>query len=481
MDDLSKFEKYPWGSISYKFMVDSIVDARARSKNMPKKKMKSKFDIYGFIFVFQLWAFEISRELGAYCGEQIDMVMLDEEKRLLEENKTLLELEQAVEETPILKANRPSVKQRITYSAGDDRKPAKKRYRLRSAGEAFPKSPSSIDLSSSKIRNSEFHHNFTGDKCKERSFRMRKTGVTYSTATLLKHEAMIESLRATICSHCICGGDKPKANGDGVFPRDVNVVVCDSFAEVVSPRMKQNVDADCTPKSAKKSGDMDIEKDDDPIDGEGDEPDAEINVRDDIKEVIALDESESRVSEPSKYSTLRIVIPDLARKISSLLGESYDPMRLYSIENVANIKSWRTKVAKNEMPSILRLPVFVKQCNIDVMLNFLLVKTKHIPHLFRRRWTSMDMHHWWTMMKSGFNANAMVLHKYVHSHLPRERGVAWKEVGNIYGVAHVLKSHWVAYGINLDDETITVYDSLSRLHSWNSMKKHFESMSRFIP
>ncbi|KAH6793395.1 hypothetical protein C2S52_003872 [Perilla frutescens var. hirtella] len=184
VDDLSKFEKYPCGSISYKFMVDSIVDARARLKNILKKKMKSKFNIYGFTFVFQLWAFEISMELGAYCGEQvpsceevvscmlrwsipnffqfydlkkfftpahtlnwIDMAMLDEEKRFVEENGAFLELEQAVEDTPILKANRPSVKRRITYSAGDERK---------------------------------------GLRCKERSFRMRKTGATDSTSTLLK-------------------------------------------------------------------------------------------------------------------------------------------------------------------------------------------------------------------------------------------------------------------------------------------------------
>ncbi|KAH6830129.1 hypothetical protein C2S53_017970 [Perilla frutescens var. hirtella] len=413
VDDLSKFEKYPWGSISYKFMVDSIVDARARLKNMLNKKMKPMFDIYGFTFVFQVWAFEISRELGAYCGEQvpsceeavprmlrwstpnffqfydlkkfftpahtlnwIDMVMLDEEKRLVEENNAFLELEQAAEDTP-LKANRPS---------------------------AFSKSPSSLDVSSSEIGNSEFYHKFTSNRCKESPFRMRKTGDIDSIATLLKaisdlseevkrrfdkNEAMIESLRAAICSRCSCG-DKPQANGDGIFPQDVNVVVCDSFAEVVSPRMKTNIDADCTPKSVKISGDMDIDKDDAYVDGEGGEPDAEINVRDEPKEVIALDESESRglsrpltvarpyrgtekspsdclvisseVSEPSKSSTWGMVILDLARKISSLLGESYDPMWLYSTENVANIKSWRTKAAKNEMPCILRLPVYVKQC-----------------------------------------------------------------------------------------------------------------------
>ncbi|KAH6800232.1 hypothetical protein C2S52_000696 [Perilla frutescens var. hirtella] len=85
------------------------------------------------------------------------------------------------------------------------------------------------------------------------------------------------------------------------------------------------------------------------------------------------------------------------------------------------------------------------------------------------------------MAKSDFDANAIVLQKYVHGQLPRERGVAWKEVDNIYGVAHILKSHWVAYEINLDDETITVYDSLSRGYDWNPMKKYTENMSRFLP
>ncbi|KAH6835898.1 hypothetical protein C2S53_018148 [Perilla frutescens var. hirtella] len=59
VDDLLNFEKYSWGSISYKFLVDNIVVARARLKSMLKKKMKPKFDIYGFTFVLQLWDFEI--------------------------------------------------------------------------------------------------------------------------------------------------------------------------------------------------------------------------------------------------------------------------------------------------------------------------------------------------------------------------------------------------------------------------------------
>ncbi|KAH6800233.1 hypothetical protein C2S52_000697 [Perilla frutescens var. hirtella] len=247
VNDLSKFEKYPWGSISYKFMVDSILDARARLKNMLKKKMKPNFDIYGFTFVFQLLAFEISRELGAYCGEQVPS--FEEAVPCMLRWSTpnffrFYDLKKFF--TPEHSLNWVWIL--ITYSAGDERKLAKKRYGLRSAGEAFSKSPSSLDVSSLEIGNSEFHHKFTGDRCKESSFTMRKTGDTDSIATLLK---------------------------------------------VVSPRMKTNVDAYCTPKSAKMTGDMDMDKNDACIDGEGGEPTVGINIRDEPKEFIALDESES--------------------------------------------------------------------------------------------------------------------------------------------------------------------------------------------
>lgn len=71
--------------------------------------------------------------------------------------------------------------------------------------------------------------------------------------------------------------------------------------------------------------------------------------------------------------------------------------------------------------------------------------------------------------------------KYVIGKYPIEGSLLWCDAMEVYGTAHVCGNHWVAYAINLIDQTITVYDSMSKVHCWEAIKTEFKPISRYVP
>lgn len=71
--------------------------------------------------------------------------------------------------------------------------------------------------------------------------------------------------------------------------------------------------------------------------------------------------------------------------------------------------------------------------------------------------------------------------QYVIGELPLEGALPWCDAVEVFGIAHVLGEHWVAYNIDLFAENITVYDSLSRFNKWPTVKAHFLPLSKFVP
>ncbi|KAH6763010.1 hypothetical protein C2S52_020443 [Perilla frutescens var. hirtella] len=68
IDDLEKFNNYPWGRISYEFLVRVT---HALSDFMDRRKQqgtKAKLVVDGFTVVLQTWAYEVISNLGARCA-----------------------------------------------------------------------------------------------------------------------------------------------------------------------------------------------------------------------------------------------------------------------------------------------------------------------------------------------------------------------------------------------------------------------------
>lgn len=85
------------------------------------------------------------------------------------------------------------------------------------------------------------------------------------------------------------------------------------------------------------------------------------------------------------------------------------------------------------------------------------------------------------MSKGDFSEAHATMSKYVKGIHPLEGGYPWFSVDHIYGLAHVLKCHWVAYDIDIKERRITVYDSRSKKKYWSRIKAEFSNVSRFIP
>lgn len=71
--------------------------------------------------------------------------------------------------------------------------------------------------------------------------------------------------------------------------------------------------------------------------------------------------------------------------------------------------------------------------------------------------------------------------KYVLGELPLERPLRWCDASEIYGIAHVLTNHWVAYEINMLDGKIYVFDSLWNSAGWEQVASYFKPLSEAIP
>ncbi|KAK6138988.1 hypothetical protein DH2020_027271 [Rehmannia glutinosa] len=83
VDNLKVFNAYPWGRISYEFIVSDIRSCMSdRVQNFWKRKEKKKaekkkdhnvekFDVSGFTHALQVWAYEVMPKLGKLCAKHV--------------------------------------------------------------------------------------------------------------------------------------------------------------------------------------------------------------------------------------------------------------------------------------------------------------------------------------------------------------------------------------------------------------------------
>ncbi|KAH6755174.1 hypothetical protein C2S52_023658 [Perilla frutescens var. hirtella] len=119
--------------------------------------------------------------------------------------------------------------------------------------------------------------------------------------------------------------------------------------------------------------------------------------------------------------------------------------------------------------------------HIDALLNLVLSKVKRVPDNFANNWAVIETYLWGTLQKGKANYAVGTLVPYILGTSPRMLKRSWAKVDKVYGIGNVNDDHWVCYAIDLNQQSITVYDSQFRSRRWDDVKRHFTTISRYIP
>ncbi|KAH6761932.1 hypothetical protein C2S52_019365 [Perilla frutescens var. hirtella] len=180
---------------------------------------------------------------------------------------------------------------------------------------------------------------------------------------------------------------------------------------------------------------------------------------------------------------------------SVVAPKSHDPSMLEPVSNpsLAEFKLWYNEQRKLPLSSQteVRLPNhdllwttaplfeglvkcygWLNTTHIDALLNLVLSKVKRAPDTFADNWAVIETYLWGTLQKGEANYAVGTLVPYILGMSPRMLKRPWAKVEKVYGIGKVNDDHW---------QSITVYDSQFRSRRWDDVKRHFTTISRYIP
>ncbi|KAH6793791.1 hypothetical protein C2S52_004268 [Perilla frutescens var. hirtella] len=67
-DDLKSFEDFPWGRVSYDYLVRATHSRHVLIDNLLRQEKKMAYDVFGFVLALQTWAYETMPDLGRDCA-----------------------------------------------------------------------------------------------------------------------------------------------------------------------------------------------------------------------------------------------------------------------------------------------------------------------------------------------------------------------------------------------------------------------------
>lgn len=68
VEDLEKFNAFPWGRVAYEFLAKSILSIRGRMDG--SKVAIKRFDMHGFTYALQTWMYEVMPSVATYCASR---------------------------------------------------------------------------------------------------------------------------------------------------------------------------------------------------------------------------------------------------------------------------------------------------------------------------------------------------------------------------------------------------------------------------
>ncbi|KAH6762528.1 hypothetical protein C2S52_019961 [Perilla frutescens var. hirtella] len=71
-DDIEKFNDYPWGRVSYEYLVKATLSRKEVLEKQLRQGKKAAYDAFGFLMAFQVWAYEVIPDLASHCAHKIE-------------------------------------------------------------------------------------------------------------------------------------------------------------------------------------------------------------------------------------------------------------------------------------------------------------------------------------------------------------------------------------------------------------------------
>ncbi|XP_057803682.1 uncharacterized protein LOC131019007 isoform X2 [Salvia miltiorrhiza] len=69
LDDLDKFNDFPWGHVAYEYLVKSTHMLKRQLSTLAHESGNVTFEAYGFVFALKCWAYEVIPPLATVCAE----------------------------------------------------------------------------------------------------------------------------------------------------------------------------------------------------------------------------------------------------------------------------------------------------------------------------------------------------------------------------------------------------------------------------
>ncbi|KAH6757829.1 hypothetical protein C2S52_023266 [Perilla frutescens var. hirtella] len=507
-DDLEQFEKYPWGRVSYEYLLKSTLSRRRVIDNIIRQQKSMAYDVYGIL----RWRVD-----EFYHYEQLMGYFAPEYAQRLERHMSPPKLFVA----PPLK--RKAGEGDVAGAAVNKRRlePTLMKDRLRSG----------------RLKDNAVHVDSTAES---KSLPPNEKGEDSHVEEIISNEidgqvkaivrklVVIESLlrRCKCCWKLFAeAGAVNEEGGDGLEPDE------GLPNEVPEDEEKENVEVGEAVEEKSEDDGLSIEKKDlvddlmkpaavSPKTDKGlgfgvSSPPPRVYTRSSkrlsqtpLKSTCQrqlIDEEEPDEQTSSKHKLRKNAGPSstksVARQLFSPTNAMYDPLEAtYHHKLTQPFQEWYDTVVKIQPEPETPFPIISKPrvpvswfhdllertgwlCDehIDALTNLLLFKYKRANESFLSGWAVLDVLSTGFLLKGDYSNTWESMMHYVNGVWPREYGLPWVEARQVLGVANVNKNHWVCYAICFESQTMTIYDSARGNTSWGSIAGHFLHMSRYMP
>ncbi|KAH6770093.1 hypothetical protein C2S52_014896 [Perilla frutescens var. hirtella] len=508
VDDLQRFEDYPWGRVSYDYLVSATHSRREVIDGLIRQKKRMAYDAFGFVIALQTWAYEVMPALARDCASV--------EKR--------------------------NLSSRVFWSIGETYVPPKVYVKPPVKRKAPEADGAGVESKKGKIAPDAMKDRFRSVKAKEKAVHLdsaesksealKDRGKEGLVEEILNNEidAQIKALGRrfdvieALIRRCKCCWreaapeavvDEKDVPGNDVDEKPV-VAECDeevdqAFVEALLREVFEGEDED-----ANRSGEMAEEK----LEKGRDDINAGAMRFDELadKEVGSSSKAHKgsgfvqnsapyRVATRSRTRGLETpVMNRFERKLvdkeeeleldTSLLKASPKSARPFSAKSVARqlFSTGNNNEPEMTLPIISKLIVnarwfvdlwkrrgWLADEHIDALTNLLLFKYKRGKDRFLDGWSVLDALGIGFLRVGQFERTADSLLEYISGRFPREGGLPWVDAEQVVGVANVNKNHWVCYRIHFASQTVTIMDSMRGTNNWRVIAEQFDHMLRYIP
>ncbi|XP_057810722.1 uncharacterized protein LOC131025122 [Salvia miltiorrhiza] len=515
VDNMDNFHDFPWGLVAYEYLMAATHRLKTEMLAAENEKSKITLEVSGFIYVLQCWCFEVIPTLGTFCAS-LNPHNLKSFPRILrwcvsQDEKTFDDglwkffiAEHGCDPVRLLLTTRE-----IDILTG-----------LGVTSSMHVASPTPfVDISKPVGRRLNFESGETHERqARKRAYKRKVTPTYSSTAPTTPSNLKVGG----DCSVTGCTKKKKKnvvskcksAHTDGFDTPEFPYVVADAnnndiismfvtlkgqlkyvedfmhmklaSIEVLLGKLIGGVGGACLHTSTNDRF-LDVGCDRDAY-GYGMEflPNAGdfVNVSRQVKKKAAVGENISRNNNVgqnfcgSDYdpNDSDLLSAELIQFVSWIRGGNYT-----SGDNQVLLPTDMLKFADAPWFDVIwRRDGWLDNSHIDALTNLLIMRyDKDDKTRKPRKWTCLEMCCWQALQEPNFDDFAHVVLPYVIGERPLRGPVNWLAATNVYGVANINKNHWVLFDVSLEEQLITVYNSLEQ--SWVYVEAHFDHMRKNIP